>query len=83
MGLNLVWICDKHKKYHTSMRGEEGVDFQALVRNSECKECFRIGSIKVQVDSHTLVESNSSYTEYWPDWEQRPAERLSRGERIY
>ena len=81
MGINLVWVCHDHKRYHYSMRGEEGVDFQALIRTPsehapECPaQCFRTGRMRVYLDSHF------DYTQYEPWWsyEDRPAEVRKRG----
>lgn len=76
MGINLLWVCHDHKKYHYSMRGQEGVDFQALIRTPEeygtgCpSQCFRTGRIRVYLDSHF---DPTGYEEWWPVWEERPA----------
>lgn len=74
MGINLTWVCHVHKKYHTSMRGEEGVDFQHFVREAgKCpKECFKRGNITVYHDGYF---DNYEYDEFFPEWEDRPAER--------
>jgi hypothetical protein len=59
------------------MRGEEGIDFQALIRtpsenSSECPAyCFRNGHITVHRDADFDTEG---LTEWWPVWEERPAE---------
>ena len=78
MGINLIWVCRYHRKYHYSMRGEEGIDFQALIRTpsetgAECPAaCFRAGRISVHRDADF---DTTELTEWWPVWEERPAER--------
>lgn len=76
MGINLLWVCHEHRKYHYSMRGQEGIDFQAMIRTPEehrgCPaQCFRQGNIRVYLDSHF---DPTGYEEWWPVWEERPAE---------
>jgi hypothetical protein len=77
MGVNLVWVCQRHRRYHHSMRGEEGIDFQALIstpseNSNECPAyCFRTGNISVHRDADF---DTAGLTEWWPVWEQRPAE---------
>lgn len=71
MGINLTWVCEKHKLHHTSLRGEEGIDFQAFVREDHA-DCFKNGSITVYHDGYF---DTSDYQEFWPEWEDRPAER--------
>jgi len=78
MGINLTWVCHIHEKYHTSMRGEEGIDFQYFVRKMKgCpEECLRNGSMTVMHDGYF---DNYEYDEIFPDWESRPAELARRG----
>lgn len=84
MGYNLTFVCHEHKKYHTSMRGEEGIDFQAMMREKECPgPCFKQGKIVVYDDQHEPPEVMREYAEVWPNWDIRPGERLKRGEPIY
>lgn len=76
MGINLVWVCLQHGLYHTSMRGEEGIDFQALIstptENQGCPAlCFAEGRIRVFRDADF---DTSNFREWWPVWEERPAE---------
>jgi len=75
MGVNLVWVCHDHKRFHYSMRSEEGIDFQALVRTRNeagCpSECFKRGRIRVYLDSNF---DTTDFNEWWPVWEERPAE---------
>lgn len=84
MGINLVWVCMQHGRYHTSMRGEEGIDFQALVRSrlSEGEgcpsRCFRDGRIRVFRDAD-FDPDKGGFREWWPVWEDRPAERSKHG----
>lgn len=70
MGINLTWVCDTHKLQHTSMRGEESIDFQDLVRIHP--DCFKDGKMTVYHDGFWY---NNEYQEFYPRWDQRPAER--------
>lgn len=81
MGINLTWVCHKHKRHHTSIRGEEGLDFQAFVRMPGCPgTCLREGTINVYHDGYFV---DKDYAEIFPDWEDRPGAREKRGERPY
>lgn len=72
MGLNVVTTCLRHKQYNYSMRGEEHLDFQVLMRSIH-KECMRAQHVVVESDSHTIVMmEESGYTKMWP-YEDRPA----------
>ena len=70
MGYNLVWECKRHKQYAYSIRGEEGVDFQKIVR--EHRECFKSGDILVHCDADTDLASESNPTPSMWEHEQRP-----------
>lgn len=71
MGINLVWACERCHMYAYSMRGEEGADFQKIVR--EHKDCFGGGDIKVYPDY--TADANWYEQKYKPMWEyeDRPA----------
>lgn len=79
MGINLVWECPVHKRYHTSLRGEEGIDFQYFVRDHRgCPDqCLRNGNIRVWHDGYFVKDDE--YTEMFPNWNDRPAEREKQG----
>lgn len=74
MGINLVWVCKTHRRAHYSMRGEEGVDFQALIRECDINDCpsrcFTMGRITVYGDGDI---DHEEYAQIWPDYEKRPA----------
>lgn len=73
MGYNLTFVCTEHKRQHTSLRGQEGIDFQTLMREGHA-HCFRDGKIIAYVDSH--APSEADYPDMYPVWESRPAERI-------
>jgi hypothetical protein len=72
MGYNLVWECTRCNEYACSMRGEEGDDFQFIVRQH--RECFKVNAIKVYCDADTLLGSTESERHTRPMWEyeERP-----------
>lgn len=70
MGLNFVLVCEKHKMYNYSMRGEEFVDTQVIMRLHG--KCMKEGMVRAECDTHSLApQSDSGYTEMWP-YETRP-----------
>lgn len=82
MGINLVWVCHKHKTYHTSMRGEEGIDFQYFVRkeDDDCPQrCLKMGDITVMHDGYF---DNHDYAAMMDlPYEDRPARQVEQGRR--
>lgn len=71
MGLNLVTICQVHRQYNYSMRGEEFLDFQVIMR-SKHSNCMQRGLVIVVPDNYTSVQNeDSGYTEMW-DYDDRP-----------
>ena len=71
MGLNVVTVCKRHKVYNYSMRTEEFVDFQAIMR-SHHRECMEHGQVFIICDADTDITNESSeYSEMW-DYEARP-----------
>ena len=53
MGINLTWVCHTHKRYWTSLRGDEGKDFQTMIRMSGCPaDCLRHGGLTVYHDGY-------------------------------
>lgn len=79
MGLNLVWVCHKHRIFEVSMRGEEGVDFQAIARG-EHAECLMSGEITVNGDQWFARDAflDMGYTEDFWAYEARPAVQQAR-----
>lgn len=75
MGHNLTWVCHTHKKHHTSMRGEEGIDFQAMIRLEDCPgPCLNNQGLTVYGDQ-CAPGHIYEYDEVWPNWSDRPANR--------
>lgn len=62
MCINLTFVCTKHNKYHTPLRGSEGAAFQALVHIHP--ECFKDGSMRVYHDGH---KDTRGLDEFFPE----------------
>lgn len=68
MGLNVVTVCHRHEKAVYSMRGEEHVDLQRLMR-TEHRQCMKEGQVRVYCDADI---DHGQYEDFWP-YEERPA----------
>lgn len=73
MGYNLVWECTRCNEYAYSMRGEENVDFQFIVRQH--RKCFELGKVIVHCDADTTLGSSINPTP--PMWEHEERPKIS------
>jgi hypothetical protein len=72
VGINLVQVCERHKVYAYSIRGEEAVDIKAF--SAIHHECANAGEVRLVYDWQTNADNEESpYTSEW-EHELRPWE---------